>query len=63
VNRVIAEHKSQGLFQTTFGQDRFENFWVFRVSSEAAIQKATSLFNEISTKPPSSEPAVAATVK
>jgi N-acetylglucosamine malate deacetylase 2 len=31
VDWVIAEHKSQGLFQNRCRQDRFENFWVFRV--------------------------------
>jgi N-acetylglucosamine malate deacetylase 2 len=30
VDWVIAEHKSQGLFQNRCRQDRFENFWVFR---------------------------------
>jgi hypothetical protein len=31
VNWVIAEHKSQGLFQSKCGQDRFENFWAFSI--------------------------------
>lgn len=29
VNWIIAEHKSQGLFQTECGKHRFENFWQF----------------------------------
>ncbi len=33
VDWVIAEHKSQGLFQNRCRQDRFENFWVFRAGS------------------------------
>jgi N-acetylglucosamine malate deacetylase 2 len=34
VDWVIAEHKSQGLFQNRCRQDRFENFWVFRAGRE-----------------------------
>jgi N-acetylglucosamine malate deacetylase 2 len=34
VDWVIAEHKSQGLFQNRCRQDRFENFWVFRAGKE-----------------------------
>ena len=34
VNWVIAEHKSQGLFQTRYGQNRFENFWTFQTESQ-----------------------------
>lgn len=34
VDWVIAEHKSQGLFQNRCRQDRFENFWVFRLGRE-----------------------------
>jgi LmbE family N-acetylglucosaminyl deacetylase len=63
VNWVIAEHKSQGLFQTTIGQDRYESFWVFRVSSESANEKATALFSRLSGTPGLLEPTVAATVK
>ena len=33
VNWVIAEHKSQGLFQNRCGQDRFENFWYFQTGA------------------------------
>jgi hypothetical protein len=34
VDWVIAEHKSQGLFQNRCRQDRFENFWIFRVGND-----------------------------
>ena len=34
VDWVIAEHKSQGLFQNRCRQDRFENFWVFRLGKD-----------------------------
>jgi hypothetical protein len=34
VDWVIAEHKSQGLFQNRCRQDRFENFWVFRAGKD-----------------------------
>jgi LmbE family N-acetylglucosaminyl deacetylase len=32
VNWVIAEHKSRGMFQNDAGKNRFERFWLFRVS-------------------------------
>lgn len=38
VNWLIAEHKSQGLFQKDSGQHRFEQFWLFAVSGETAFQ-------------------------
>jgi len=47
VDWVIAEHKSQGLFQTKCGQDRYENFWVFALSGNAALSRAESLFEKI----------------
>jgi LmbE family N-acetylglucosaminyl deacetylase len=34
VNWLIAEHKSQGLFQNDFGKDQFEQFWLFEASGE-----------------------------
>ena len=34
VDWMIAEHKSQGLFQNRCRQDRFENFWVFRTGRD-----------------------------
>jgi N-acetylglucosamine malate deacetylase 2 len=47
VNWVISEHKSQGLFQTTVGQNRYENFWVFSNGGRAANKTAADLFAEI----------------
>jgi N-acetylglucosamine malate deacetylase 2 len=47
VNWVISEHKSQGLFQTTVGQNRYENFWVFSNGGRAANKIAADLFAEI----------------
>jgi len=51
VDWVIAEHKSQGLFQTKCGQDRYENFWVFALSGNAALSRAESFFETISDQP------------
>jgi LmbE family N-acetylglucosaminyl deacetylase len=48
VDWVIAEHKSQGLFQTKCLQDRFENFWIFDTGVAEAAEKAAALFDEIS---------------
>jgi N-acetylglucosamine malate deacetylase 2 len=47
VDWVIAEHKSQGLFQTKCLQDRFENFWIFRSENAEARTKTASLFSAI----------------
>jgi N-acetylglucosamine malate deacetylase 2 len=48
VDWVIAEHKSQGLFQTKCGQDRFENFWVFALSGSSGAKRTEALFDRIS---------------
>jgi N-acetylglucosamine malate deacetylase 2 len=48
VDWVIAEHKSQGLFQSKSRQDRFENFWIFSVNGKGASIAAQSLFATIS---------------
>jgi LmbE family N-acetylglucosaminyl deacetylase len=48
VNWVISEHKSQGLFQTTVGENRFENFWVFSSGGSSANNTAATLFEKIS---------------
>jgi LmbE family N-acetylglucosaminyl deacetylase len=50
VDWVIAEHKSQGLFQTTVGQNRFENFWVFSNGGRSSSEAASALFQEIAPK-------------
>ena len=51
VDWVIAEHKSQGLFQTRCQQDRFESFWLFTVNRGSAIAEAKSLFAAIALRP------------
>lgn len=43
VNWVIAEHKSQGLFQNDAGKNRFEHFWLFREGPADAISRADQL--------------------
>jgi LmbE family N-acetylglucosaminyl deacetylase len=48
VNWVIAEHKSQGLFQTMVNHDRFENFWLFTGSGKSSIQKIRPVLEGIS---------------
>jgi LmbE family N-acetylglucosaminyl deacetylase len=42
-NWLIAEHKSQGLFQTDYGQHRFEQSWLFAASGETAFQHLSEL--------------------
>jgi LmbE family N-acetylglucosaminyl deacetylase len=51
VDWVIAEHKSQGLFQTRCQQDRFENFWLFAINRTSAAGRAESLFAAIAARP------------
>jgi N-acetylglucosamine malate deacetylase 2 len=55
VDWVIAEHKSQGLFQTKCGQDEFENFWVFAVSGDSAVTRTAAIFEKISRQPQAAE--------
>jgi hypothetical protein len=43
VNWVIAEHKSQGLFQKDVGVHELEQFWLFRISGDGAAQRAEEL--------------------
>jgi N-acetylglucosamine malate deacetylase 2 len=47
VDWVIAEHKSQGLFQTTYGQNRFENFWVFGNENGTPNRKVTPFLDKV----------------
>jgi N-acetylglucosamine malate deacetylase 2 len=56
VDWVIAEHKSQGLFQTTVGQNRFENFWVFSTGENPTNKKVLALLADILYKPRAVEP-------
>jgi N-acetylglucosamine malate deacetylase 2 len=50
VDWVIAEHKSQGLFQTRCLQDRFENFWLFTLNKSSAAGEAESLFAAVTSR-------------
>lgn len=43
VNWFIAEHKSQGLFQTDSGKHQLEQFWVFEASGPDADSRARDL--------------------
>jgi LmbE family N-acetylglucosaminyl deacetylase len=47
VNWVIAEHKSQGLFQTDYGRHDVERFWLFRVSGEEARSRTAQLSEQL----------------
>jgi len=38
VNWVIAEHKSQGLFQNDYSREEFEQFWLFAISGKDSIE-------------------------
>ncbi|HYW43458.1 MAG TPA: PIG-L family deacetylase [Bryobacteraceae bacterium] len=48
VNWVIAEHKSQGLFQMDAGQHDLERFWLFAVSGGNAVQRVSQLRAQLS---------------
>jgi LmbE family N-acetylglucosaminyl deacetylase len=43
VNWVIAEHKSQGLFQKDSGVHELEQFWLFGISGDGAEKRAEEL--------------------
>lgn len=45
VNWVIAEHKSQGLFQMEIGRRHFEYFWLFALSGGSATMRWNSFLN------------------
>jgi len=47
VNWVIAEHKSQGLFQTDYGRHDVERFWLFRISGEEANNRTARLAEQL----------------
>jgi len=47
VNWVIAEHKSQGLFQTEYGKYTQERFWLFEIGGEPADAAAKNLFSRL----------------
>ena len=43
VNWFIAEHKSQGLFQTDTGKHQLEQFWLFEASGRDALSRVREL--------------------
>jgi LmbE family N-acetylglucosaminyl deacetylase len=43
VNWIIAEHKTQGLFQTDSGKHQLEQFWLFEASGRDADSRAREL--------------------
>jgi LmbE family N-acetylglucosaminyl deacetylase len=47
VNWFIAEHKSQGLFQTDSGRHQVEEFWLFAVSGRTAERRVRDLAAEL----------------
>jgi LmbE family N-acetylglucosaminyl deacetylase len=47
VNWVIAEHKSQGLFQTDYGRYDVESFWLFALSGEQARGRTAQLGEQL----------------
>jgi LmbE family N-acetylglucosaminyl deacetylase len=49
VNWVIAEHKSQGLFQTDTDKDEFERLWLFQVSGKNAAARTDKLRRDLMT--------------
>jgi LmbE family N-acetylglucosaminyl deacetylase len=51
VNWVIAEHKSQGLFQKENGAHRFEQFWLFQASGDGAIERTGKVFAQCGAAP------------
>jgi LmbE family N-acetylglucosaminyl deacetylase len=55
VNWVIAEHKSQGLFQTMVNHDRFEDFWLFNLSGNSALDRIRPSLEDISRDPATAE--------
>jgi N-acetylglucosamine malate deacetylase 2 len=48
VNWVIAEHKSQGMFQNDAGLYDCENFWLFETSRPTGPEAARRLFRQLS---------------
>ncbi len=47
VNWVIAEHKSQGLFQTDYNKHDEERFWILRPRDGGAVEKTQQLFHAL----------------
>jgi len=47
VNWFIAEHKSQGLFQTDAGKHQLEQFWLFEASGRDADSRVRQLAHQL----------------
>jgi LmbE family N-acetylglucosaminyl deacetylase len=47
VNWMIAEHKSQGLFQLSANKHDVERYWLFKASGPESLQTTTALFEEL----------------
>jgi LmbE family N-acetylglucosaminyl deacetylase len=54
VNWVIAEHKSQGLFQTDTGKHDQERFWLFALGGSRGTSVAAKLIEDLSSRVPMS---------
>jgi len=52
VNWVIAEHKSQGLFQNDYSREEYEEFWLFAVSGKDSIERLPHLRSLLRTTTP-----------
>ena len=48
VNWLVAEYKSQGLFQTDIGKHDQERFWLFALGGSRAISLVARLSEELS---------------
>ena len=51
VDWLIAEHKTQGLFQSDYDQHRFERFWLFAASGGEAPQRLAGFEAQFQTPP------------
>lgn len=52
VHWMMAEYKSQGLFQTAYGVDDAEDLWYFRANAPGGRAKAEVLFTMLNPRPP-----------
>jgi len=50
VNWVIAEHKSQGLFQSDYNLHPLERFWLFAGGAQRALERTRDLADRINTQ-------------
>ena len=55
VNWFIAEHKSQGLFQTDSGKHQWEQFWLFEASGRDADARAREFANRLTRPAPAAQ--------